>query len=158
MEPVLIGGLLIFLVGSVMLGFTLSGVNVGLGHSLLIQFLGAAMVAAFFLHAGEFSLAQVKLTFATIQRQVTQGGGPSSSTVTLQAEQGVTAVTVGEVGGTTSSPSGSSGVTAVVGNDGPVTAVVAAAEKKVDEKPIYKCTDQAGKETYSSKPCAGSAP
>ena len=148
MEPVLIGGFLIFLVGSIMLGMQVAGLKTGWGHSLLIQSMGLVMMAAFFVHAGEFSVYQVQQVLSSIGGQVAKDIKPVNSSETLQQEQGV-------VSTTTEAPVESH---AVLGDEAPVAAIVAAPEKAKNENPIYKCTGQDGKETYSTKPCTGTEP
>lgn len=144
MEPLLIGGFLIFLVGSTMLGMAMAGLKTGVGHSLLIQTLGIAMMAVFFLQAGEFGLAPVQQVVATVGGQVARDLKPQNTSATLAEEKTVAATTDAPVD-----------THAVIGDETPVAAIVAAPEKAVDDKPIYKCTGQDGKETFSAKPCAG---
>lgn len=149
MEPILIGGFLIFLVGSIMLGMQVAGLKTGWGHSLLIQAMGFVMMVAFFLSAGEFSWFQVKQAVSSVSGQVAKDMKPVNSSETLQQDQGV-------VSTSTEAPVESH---AVLGDEAPVAVtVVAAPEKAKNEKPIYKCTGQDGKETFSAKPCTGTEP
>jgi hypothetical protein len=139
MEPLLIGGFLIILVGSVML--TVGGLKPGWWHALLLQSLGIAMMAAFFLQAGEFGMAPVQEAFAKIGGQVANDLKPKNTTTTLQEEKVVS---------TTSDAPVDAG--SVVGDAAAVT-VTAAVEKEHKASTFYKCTDQNGKETLSAEPC-----
>ena len=139
MEPLLIGGFLIVLVGSVMLA--VGGLRPGWWHALLLQSLGVAMMAAFFLQAGEFGMAPVQAAFAKIGGQVANDVKSQNTTTTLQEEKVVS---------TTSDAPVDAG--SVVGDAAAIT-VTAAVEKERKAGTFYKCTDRNGKETLSADPC-----
>lgn len=168
MIPVLIGGLLIYLVGCVMLLVAAFSVGVVWGllclflppaqllfivmhwnkawDALLMQLFGIAMVFFFFTQMGGFDQVAIQQEWVKFSRQhgivvMTQ----SSSSTTVIESQPVQSVTA---------PSASGGVQSVDGNGG-VVSVTGVASKAVDDKPIYKCTDKDGNETYSRKACAG---
>mgnify|MGYP001766084884 CR=1 FL=1 len=114
---------------------------------LMMQLLGLAMLLAFFVQAEQgFSAASVQLAWTQFQRE--QGLLPAAvapdGTVLVdgQAVQAVTAQTT--AGGD---------VVQTVAGDAPVATVVGKASEAVDDKPINKCTDAEGKETYSRGPC-----
>ncbi|HQQ64199.1 MAG TPA: hypothetical protein PLF22_11590 [Pseudomonadales bacterium] len=170
MIPLLIGGLLIYLVGSVMLLVAAFSVSVVWGllclllppvqllflvmhwnkvwDALLMQVFGIAMVFFFFTQIGGFDQVAIQQEWVKFQRQHGMVVTTQSSTTTVLESQGVKTVTVPPVSGT-------SGGVQAVGDSGGVVSVTAAASKEVDDKPIYKCTDKDGNETYSRKACAG---
>jgi hypothetical protein len=168
MIPFLIGGVLIYLIGSLMLLVAAFGVGMGWGllclffppvqllfmamhwnkvwDALLMQVFGIAMVVFFIVQMGGFDRVAVQQEWVKFQRQqgliaVTQ----TSATTTITDTQSVQAVTA---------PATSGGMQSV-GDNGGVVSVTGVASKAVDDKPIYKCTDKNGVETYSRTSCAG---
>ena len=173
MFPLLVGGILIFIVGNVMLLVPAFLASTGWGvlclllppvqwlfamlnwekvwDALLMQLFGAVMVLAFFLNAADgFSRVSMQQGWEQFKReqglQVVAMQATSGGPVELQGQQvqSVTAETKenGEV------------IHSVEGDTAPAAVTVQAAPPKaVDDKPIYKCTDGEGKETWSTEPC-----
>lgn len=174
MFPLLLGGVLIFLVGSLMVlavafaASTLWGVLCLLPpvqwlfallnwnktwDGLLMQLFGMAMALAFFAQSGEgFSMASMQQGWVQFQREhlgvVPAAGATDGVVVDGQPVQAVTAETTAD-GNVIQSVQGNAELTTVT--------VQAEPSKAVDDKPIYKCTDPQGNETWSAKPCKGSA-
>lgn len=174
MFPLLAGGVLIFLVGSVMVLAVAFGASTLWGvlclllpplqwlfvllnwgktwDGLMLQVFGLALALAFFAQADAgYSVVAVQDGWQQFQRQHLPAGSRSPDSAVLTDGQPVQAVTA--------DPAIDSGVIhSVEGDTAPATVTVQAAPSKaVDDKPIYKCTDPQGKETWSAKPCQGSA-
>lgn len=166
--PLLVGGALVLLIGTLMTGAAAFAVSPAWGvlclfpplqvpfalmnlqkswDGLLLQGLGLAMILGFFIQAGDFGSEQVAQEWVKFQRQYGLQGAPTTETAVVgsQPVQGIVAPTAG----------GPAAIQSLEGNAASVT-VVAGASKEVDDKPIYKCTDPQGNETYSRKACAGS--
>lgn len=119
---------------------------------LLMQVSGVAIVGMFFFQAGGFDAIVLRQVWADLQRDMgVVASSSASGTVINSSGQQVSTVV------TDDSPSAVNDgqVHQVTGNVGPSTVVVAAPEKAVDDKPIYRCIDQQGNERYSAKPCGG---
>lgn len=166
LTPLLIGGFLIVLVGTGMLllaAFSVSRVwgvlclavpplqaIFALLHwkkswdAVLLLVMGFGMLLVFFLQAEQgFSLASVESALVQMHREsglAQRDSGP----VTVQ-EETVQSVTVPETVEVGSAP----------GSDVASVGITAAPEKARNDKPIYKCTDPWGNETWSAEPCKG---
>lgn len=176
MFAMLVGGALIYLVGSVMLLVAAFSVGTVWGvlclllpplqlifmllhwnkvwDALLMQVFGIAMVFFFFSQIGGFDRVAIEQEWVKFQRQhglVVQTSSPSGTAVI--GNQSVQTVTVPPTSG--AAAGAQSGGVQSVGDNGGVVSVTGVASKEVDDKPIYKCTDKDGNETYSRKPCAG---
>ena len=166
----LIGGALIYLVGTAMVLFAAFGVSTLWGvlvllvpplqcvfallhwnkawDALLMQVFGLGMVLAFFAQGGGFDEYSMRQSLAQVQQQLSrQLQSPSSGgTVTVQGDQAAQEAPVID----TTPVEVTSEQTATA-----PTTVTATPSKAVDDKPIFKCTDPQGNETYSTQPCKG---
>jgi hypothetical protein len=169
MIPLLVGGSLILLVGTLMLlvaAFITSQVWGVLcfvvpplqwlfaafnwekaWDGLMMQLLGLAMVLAFFVRADQgFSLASVDEAWTQFKRE--QGLLPA-----MVAADGTVLVDGQPVQAVSAQTTADGDVVQTVEGDAPVATVVGKASEAVDDKPINKCTDADGNETYSRGPC-----
>ena len=166
MIPLLVGGVLISLIGFVMLVAAAFAVSTAWGvlsllpplgwlfaalhwqkswDGVMLQALGLAMTAVFWLQLqGEgISVAEAWTKFQREQGMVVV---PTGSETTVLGDQPVQAATQ-EAGAV------DSGVVQSVAGDEAVVAVKGAAKVEVDDKPIHKCIDPDGKESFSRGPC-----
>lgn len=172
MTPLLIGGVLIALVGATLLLLQAFRASQTWGllcllvppaqwlfallnwrrcwEPLLMQVGGVAIVVMFFFQAGGFDAMVLQQVWQDLQRDTGMLASSSASGNTVMANgQAVSTVVVGD-----EPPAVNDGqVHQVSGNVGPAAVVVAAPEKAVDDKPIYRCVGKDGKERYSTKPC-----
>lgn len=168
--PLLVGGALLFVIGTLMLLAASFAVSAVWGvlcllvlplqwlfallnwdkawDGLMLQVLGLGFMAAFFMQSEHgFSVAAVQQARAQFEREYGQPGSATSGTAVIES-QAVQAADAEAPVIDHSNPT-------VEGNAELKTVTVQGeASKAVDDKPIYKCTDAQGKETFSAKPCA----
>lgn len=178
MTPILIGGILVALVGTGVLLAHAFRAGTGWGvaclllppaqwafvlmnwkktwEALLMQFMGIvlALAAVISIGGGLDSMARLQ-AWSELKHSFSLASQPTSGTTVLASGQQVSSVTAPEEPDAVNDGT----VTAIQGNDALVSVTVTAKpEKAVDTKPIYKCTDAAGKERFSREPCGGPQP
>lgn len=169
MTSFLIGGAMIFVIGTAMLwhaAFTVSRTWGWLSlvpplqpvfaalhwgrawDALLMQVFGLGLVLGFFLHHGGLDAHSRQQALAGVWQQLAREmASARGETVVLDEADAVQAATVEDSGPPVDL---SSADVATV-----TTTVQGQASKAVDDRPIFKCTDPQGKETYSTEPCKG---